>query len=199
VIGVAVGVLLLSCLSGGAGADVGDSLPSQVREAIARQFPGARIGSIGRERERGVLFYEVDLRVGARELELEITPEGLLVEVAEELEFGAVPAEVAARILQAAAGGRILEVERIEVYALAVGGAMTPLPEKRVVYEFEYVDGASRRNVEARLDAGGAVSLKEAAGGEDDGDDGEDDGKGGGDSSGERFPGVGMPAVRAAP
>lgn len=58
-----------------------EALPQAVRDAIQRYYPGATIEEAVREIENGQVHYEVEVEFGNRELEVELTADGEVIEV----------------------------------------------------------------------------------------------------------------------
>jgi uncharacterized membrane protein YkoI len=120
-------------------------LPEKAAAAIREAFPQATITGIGRERERGVLFYEVNLKQADRRMEVEVTAEGIIGEVEGKVRLSDLPAAIAAKVRRATTGGRILRIERHEVRGVVRRGRMVPLPLARVVYEVKFQLNGRRR------------------------------------------------------
>ncbi len=68
--------------------------PPAVRGAVSKLHPGARVGSCKPERDNGKLQYEVRISEAGRKLELDLTPEGGLLQTEERVPLNGVPPEV---------------------------------------------------------------------------------------------------------
>jgi uncharacterized membrane protein YkoI len=118
-------------------------LPSAAAEAIKTAFPEAKIEKVKVEEEDGVTLYEVELEKGDVEMEVEVAPDGTLVEIETEIALKDVP-EAALQAIQAAdPDAKIEEVQKIEIRAeIKKAEADKPaqlvkLDKPRIVYEAE--------------------------------------------------------------
>jgi len=120
-------------------------LPEAAENAIRANFPDARITGIGRERERGAWYYEVNLRQGTRRFEVEITDAGVIGEIEARIKFGDLADEVQDLVRQRTHGGKIVRVEKHERRGIARNGRFVPLREPTILYEIRYVTRDGRR------------------------------------------------------
>lgn len=138
------------------------TLPAEVESAIRQAFPEATIRSFGRERENGVLYYEVNLSQDDKRMEVEVSPDGLIGEIEAKVALADVPEDVQPRIVAATRGMRIRRIELHERRGRAEGGKFVPLASPTIKYEVKYFDGRKNRSV--MIPAGLTVKLsKEAA------------------------------------
>jgi hypothetical protein len=56
-------------------------MPTRVEQAVRENFPDAQVTSVGRERETGVMYYEVNMRYKGNRIEVEVAPDGSIGEV----------------------------------------------------------------------------------------------------------------------
>ena len=145
--------------------------PEVVKTAIEKSFPGATIKETEREREKTVLYYEVEIVWKGQELEVEVAMDGALGEVTQEIKEADLPATVAAKIKALVGAGQIKEIERTEVRGLPKGTSFAPQTPAKTIYEIKYTDTVRKRTVEVRLSATGDPIPA----GDDDDDDGDDD------------------------
>ena len=73
---LAVG-LLVGCAGNDEDIPVGE-LPAVVRQAIDQRYPGAQYVSAERETENGVTSYEVEITFEGRQLEIDVTADGVI-------------------------------------------------------------------------------------------------------------------------
>jgi uncharacterized membrane protein YkoI len=81
---VAIFAVLVGGLAGRvqAGPDVPiDQLPKPVVEAVKKQFPNGEIAEAETEKDQGQMVYEVEVMVAGEEKEIEVSPEGKIVEI----------------------------------------------------------------------------------------------------------------------
>jgi len=156
------------------------TLPEQVASALKAAFPGAVAVDVEQEDEDGFRLYEVSLLQAGREMEVEISPDGVIVEIETETSIAALPQAVLAAIQAAAGEGRVTSVERTEIRAVVQDGALALLAQPRVVYEAELVRGDEGAEIEVAAD--GTVlekpewkQMRDRDDDDDDNDDGEDD------------------------
>jgi hypothetical protein len=122
-----------------------DSLPAPAADAVRHLFPAASIIDVGQEREDGVLYYEVVLREGNQEIEMEVAPDGTVGEVESRVELAAVPKIVRDAIARQAGGATVRGIERHEVRGVPDGGVFVAVDPPRVLYEVAVeLDGARR-------------------------------------------------------
>jgi len=143
-------------------------LPQTVAAAIAKAFPGAKVGEVEVEEELGLILYEVELSQNGKRFELEVAADGTIVEVEQVVEAGELPAAVAKALAGAAKGAKVLKVEKTEQHAAV---RLVKLRAPKTTYEVEVLrDG---KKVEMRVAADGTVTMR-PAGDDDDDDDGDD-------------------------
>ncbi|MBT4815429.1 MAG: hypothetical protein HON70_07005, partial [Lentisphaerae bacterium] len=102
-------------------------LPSAAAKVIEANFPDAKITGVGRERERGAYYYEVNLKQGSRRFEVEVTSEGVIGEIEAKVKITDVPAALLKVIRRRVGDGRIVRVEKHERRGIARGGRFVPL------------------------------------------------------------------------
>jgi uncharacterized membrane protein YkoI len=81
---VAIFAVLVGGLAGRvqAGPDVPiDQLPNPVVEAVKKQFPNGELVEAETEKDQGQMVYEVEVMVAGEEKEIEVSPEGKIVEI----------------------------------------------------------------------------------------------------------------------
>ena len=116
---IGAGLLVAGAATGLAWNEEGMSLkqvPPQVRNALLKLAGGAKITEVERENEHGVVSYEAEWKVNGREVEAEVTADGTLVELEEEIRPGDVPAAVKAAVAKRFPAGAKLEYEKITMY-----------------------------------------------------------------------------------
>ena len=150
-----------------------DRLPAKAAAAIKAAFPTARIEEVEREREDGVVVYEVELQIGRKEIEVEVDAAGVIGSVEEELRIADAPKAVLAACKKMYPGAEVDEVERCEIRGVFLYTGFAALAEPRIVYEVE-LETTDDKEVELVLDAAGKVLEKEV---DDDDDDDDDDGE----------------------
>jgi uncharacterized membrane protein YkoI len=86
-------------------------LPAEVQKTIQAELKGGEIKNIGREKEGGVVQYEVETMLNGKHRDLNVDSKGKLLVVEEETSLDAVPAPVKAAILKKVANGKLDMVE----------------------------------------------------------------------------------------
>lgn len=174
---VAVGLLAGLCRA--ADPSPRDGLPEAALKAISAAFPKAVVQEVEKERERGVPYFEVELKDGDAEFELEVTADGKLGEIEADVAPADLPEAVTAKVKQTAAGAAIRGAEKHEVRGVPLYGTFAALAEPVVVYEVTYRVPGAKRNAHLALrpngDLAGAVGGDDDDGDDDDDDDGDDD------------------------
>jgi len=96
-VGLSTMLVVIGCASGAAAQErkvsvLQSELPAVIRKAIEEAFPGGRIIGIEKEVEgKDLGQYDVEIRVGAKEYEVEISPEGKVIETKEKVPEEAAP------------------------------------------------------------------------------------------------------------
>ena len=139
-------------------------LPDAVAAAVAEAFPGAKIEKVKAEDEDGVKVFEVELELkqGEQEIEIEIevTASGTIIEVETEIQMKDVPAAAAKAITDAAEGGKVEEVKKVEARAEIKGGNVVNLDPVKVTYEAEIEKGDQEGEIEVAADGTVVEPLK---------------------------------------
>jgi len=134
--------------------------------AVDKILPGAETRHVRLETE-GVRVYEVTLVKDGADVEVEVAPDGTVMEVEKAVGQADLPAAVAAALAQVAGGAEIKELERTEIHAEL---KVVKLDKPAIVFEAEFAkDG---KTVEVTIDENGKVVSQEA---DDDDDEDEDD------------------------
>ena len=157
-------------------------LPEAAAAAIKAAFPKAKIEKVEADSEGGLPMYEVELKQGKDEMEVEVSPDGVIVEIETEVQMKDLPKAAAAAIKKAAEGAEIKEIEKIEIRAEVKKDdqgkpTLVKLPKAKIVFEAELEKGDMRAEVEVAAD--GKViepaNWKKKGKDKDDDDDDEDD------------------------
>lgn len=88
-------------------------LPPAVAATVDREAKGATIKGFATEREHGRTTYEAETVMNGRTRDIEIAPDGRVVEIEEEVDMTSLPAKVQQALSAKAAGGRITKVESL--------------------------------------------------------------------------------------
>ena len=88
-------------------------LPPAVEKAVAEVSKGATIKGYSEETENGKTTYEVEMVVNGHTKDVELDPNGGIVEIEEEVAIDSLPANVKAGLAAKATGGKILKVESL--------------------------------------------------------------------------------------
>lgn len=88
-------------------------LPAAVQQTVREQSKGAVVRGLSREVENGETNYEVELRVNGHNRDVLIDPNGVVVEVEEQVTLASLPAAVRTAVEQNAAGGKVVLVESL--------------------------------------------------------------------------------------
>ena len=87
------------------------SLPAAVQKTIQENLKGGTIKNIGKEKEDGVLQYEVESVLNGQARDFNVDSKGNLLLIEEATSIDAIPAAAKAGILKKAGGGKVLTVE----------------------------------------------------------------------------------------
>jgi uncharacterized membrane protein YkoI len=136
-----------------------DRSPAAVQKAVKEAYPGATVTKCVRETEDGEVAYEVELRSGKLEAELELDASGTILETEteEEIPLDQLPGAVRDAATRLVKGGKLLEADRVTEH-------------DTVAYEIDVQCGTVV--LELTMDGSGKVL---SIGVEDQDDDGSDD------------------------
>ena len=139
-------------------------LPEAAAKALKDAFPKATVDEVKMEKEEGITVYEVELKEGKSETEVEVTADGTILEVETDVEMKDVP-EAAAKAIQAAAeGAKIKEVSKEEVRAEIKKEGETAkivkLEKPKTLYEAEIVKGDKKGEITVAADGTVVEPLK---------------------------------------
>ena len=166
-----VDVLVVLCVLAGCFAPAAEAkkrkLTPAAEAAVKAAFPQATIRGVGTERESGVMLFEVNLAIGQRRIELEVTANGIIVEIEERVTLEQLAKHLAEAITKAIEGGKIRRIERHEWRGRIRSGKVTRRDPPRVVYEVRYTLRGRRWILR--------LEFSREAGHDDDEDDDEDE------------------------
>jgi uncharacterized membrane protein YkoI len=187
-VGAAVMVLALlgaATLSADEGCKKGEAkakveLPAAAAKAINDAFPSATIDEVEIENENGVKVFDVELKIDKAEIEVTVTPCGIILEVETEVTLKDVPEAAAKVISQAAEGAQIKEIKKCETRAKIKKDdngkpQLAKLDKPKIAYEAELVKGDQKGEIEVAADGTVVEPLKWKAKGQGDDDDDDDD------------------------
>jgi hypothetical protein len=72
-----------------------DKVPKPVLEAVKKRFPKAQIISASKETEDDITLYEIELKQGSKEIDVTVTPEGVITLIEQEIDSKELPRAVA--------------------------------------------------------------------------------------------------------
>ena len=90
-----------------------NELPIPVQKAVEEQTKGSQVKGFSKEIENGKTFYEAETIVDGKTRDLLFDPNGVLVEVEEEVSLGSIPAPAKAAIEKRAGTAKIVKVEKV--------------------------------------------------------------------------------------
>jgi uncharacterized membrane protein YkoI len=62
-----------------------DKLPQKIKDSLNRRFPGAEVTSAEKEKEKGEIVYDLELKHEGRKYEMDIKEDGTIVEIEKEI------------------------------------------------------------------------------------------------------------------
>jgi hypothetical protein len=140
-------VLLLAANLALAGSTVGQErkinrseLPAAVEKTVVEQTKGATIRGFSEEKENGQTTYEAEMLVNGHTKDVQMDKNGAVMEVEEQVDLQAVPAEVKAGLQAKAGKGKITKVESITK------------KQKLVAYEAQVVTDGKKSEVQVAPD-----------------------------------------------
>jgi uncharacterized membrane protein YkoI len=115
-------------------------LPAAAEKTVVEQSKGATIRGFSEERENGQTTYEVEMLVNGHSKDVQMDANGVVIEIEEQVDLQAVPAEVSAGLQAKAGKGKITKVESITK------------KEKLVAYEAQVVTDGKKSEVQVGPD-----------------------------------------------
>lgn len=88
-------------------------LPPAVEKAVVEQSKGATIRGFSEEKENGRTTYEVEMLLDGHSKDVQMDPNGAVIEIEERVDLQAVSSEVRAGLQAKAGKGKITKVESI--------------------------------------------------------------------------------------
>ncbi|MBM4104578.1 MAG: hypothetical protein FJ263_11150 [Planctomycetes bacterium] len=144
-------------------------IPKLVMTAVGNLFPSATVEKAEPE-NTSFAAYEVDVKEGADTKSAVIAADGTVVSVETKVAAESLPEAVSKAISKNAKGGKILIIEKEEIYMEA---RLVKLAQPKVMYEAKVVmDG---KTIEIEMDAVGNILNTKAEDADEEGDDDEDD------------------------
>jgi hypothetical protein len=116
------------------------ALPPAVQKTVQAQSQGATIKGFSTDHENGKMVYEAEMMVNGHSRDIEISPDGTLNEVEEELAFNSLPANVQTALTARARGAKITKVESLKKQ------------DKLVAYEAATLKGTKRGEIQVGPD-----------------------------------------------
>jgi len=112
-------------------------LPAPVAEAVKSECPNCTIAKSTREKENGIVVYDLEFRNGQGEMD--VAADGTIIERETAVPTSRIPAPALEAILNA--GGSLLQVEADEVRAEIKDGSVVKLDPPKIRYEADLVTG----------------------------------------------------------
>lgn len=88
-------------------------LPPAVEKTVAEQSKGATVKGFNEENEKGQTSYEVEMIVNGHTKDVQMDPNGVVLEVEEQVSIDALSADIKAGLQAKAGKGKIMKVESI--------------------------------------------------------------------------------------
>jgi len=125
-----------------------ENLTAEVAEAIEAEAAGGVIAHISSETEDGKKTFEAKITLNGQTREIEVTPDGTLIETSQKITLAEVPDAVRSAFEAKAGGGEIEKVEKITA------------ADHSVTYEAE-VEMARDEEIEVTVSADGKIVSEE--------------------------------------
>jgi hypothetical protein len=115
-------------------------LPAAVEKTVVEQSKGATIRGFSEEKENGQTTYEAEMLLNGHTKDVQIDSNGAVIEIEEQVDLQAVPAEVRAGLQAKAGKGKITKIESITK------------KDKLVAYEAQVVTDGKKSEVQVGPD-----------------------------------------------
>jgi uncharacterized membrane protein YkoI len=141
-------------------------LPEAVTKTFKAAFPKGEITKLDVDVENGVTVYDIEFKDGTIEKETDITPDGTMLEFTVVVALKEVPAPARKALRAAAQGGKMEQIERIEINYETKDGKVIKLDKPITHYAVEFVKDGKTSEVVVTPD--GTRVVEPAEGGLDD-------------------------------
>ena len=118
-------------------------LPAPVQKTADQQTKGGTVRGYSEEIENGKVEYEVQAIVNGHDLDIDIAPDGNLIEIEEQVSFDTLSPNVRSGLSNAAANGKITKVESLTKHG------------RIVAYEAQVMTAGKRSEVQVGPDGKG--------------------------------------------
>ena len=141
-------------------------LPAAVADALKAAFPKAKVEEVKVEQEEGLALYEVELKQDTVEMEVEVAPDGTLVEIETAVAQEAVPAAALQALQAADPAAKIDELKKIEIRAEIKKAEeekpaeLVKLATPKIVYEAELKKEGKEGEITVAADGKVVEALK---------------------------------------
>ncbi len=130
-----------------------EKLPPAVKAAVQKRFPGVELLKAGKEVEDGKTTYEVSIKSEGHKIDIDVTPEGAIVEMEKEIDVASLPKAVSGALDAKYRGATLLKAEEI----IKVNGGKETLQNYEVLLQT-----AEKKRYEVVLSAEGKIEKEEA-------------------------------------
>lgn len=130
---VTFGIAVSAQVQKGKGLQLRD-LPTAVQKTVQANLNGGQIKNIAKEKEDGVVQYEIESVLNGRSRDFDVDPKGNLLVVEEATTIDVIPAAAKAGILKRVVDGKLGIVETFTK------------PEQPMLYEAEYSDKKGKKH-----------------------------------------------------
>jgi len=130
-----------------------DKLPQKIKDAVQGRFPGAEITSAEKEKEKGEIVFDVELKHEGRKYEMEIKEDGTIAEIEKEIASKDVPEAITIAVKRKFPTAAIKEVMEVN--------KVTGKEEKPIHYEVTIETDGKAKEVIVSLDGKIAKSDEE--------------------------------------
>ena len=110
----------------------------EAKKVLETRFPEATITEVESEYAWGLKVYEAELKQGDREMDVKLSLDGKIIEVETQVSLSEVPKAAAETITEAAKGGEVTKIEKVELLGKIKSGKVVKLDEPKIFYEAKY-------------------------------------------------------------
>ncbi|MHC4982975.1 MAG: hypothetical protein ACYTF6_07385 [Planctomycetota bacterium] len=108
---------------------------------VQKAYPKATFKQVEVEHAGGINLHKVVMWDGERDREVEVSPDGILVSTQIDVSESELSKDMLTAVKEAVGGGKIIKIEREDIFATVINREVVRLPRAKTIYEAKYTHG----------------------------------------------------------